>query len=62
MLVTISGASATVSVRRFSTQFQQFGTEAPSAPEVLRIAPDLAPQPWHLRIATGGRARICGLR
>jgi hypothetical protein len=50
-----------VGVRRFSSQFQQLGTIAPARQTTLRISPDLAPQPWHVRIATQGTATVCGL-
>jgi hypothetical protein len=56
-----ASAPATVSVRRFSTQFDQLGALAPDTSAILRIAPDLAPQPWHLQIAANGPIVACGL-
>jgi hypothetical protein len=59
-LAAQSGA-ATISVRRFATQFQALGTLAGGASAVLRITPDLAPQPWHVQITSSGAATACAL-
>ena len=61
ILLRDASAPATVSVRRFSTQFDQLGALAPDTSAILRIAPDLAPQPWHLQIAADGPIVACGL-
>jgi hypothetical protein len=62
LLLSIGDVSASVGVRRFSTQFQQLGTIAPRARATLRVTPDLAPEPWHLRISADGPLVACRLR
>jgi hypothetical protein len=59
--VTAEGGPATVAVRRFADEVHPVGTLAASASAVLRIGPDLAPQPWHARVAPADRATVCGL-
>ena len=59
--LTAEGEPATISVRRFADELRPVGTVAASAPALLRIAPDLAPQPWRLRIAPAERATVCGV-
>ena len=59
--VTAEGGPATVAVRRFGDEVHPVGTLAASASAVLRIGPDLAPQPWHARVAPADRATVCGL-
>jgi hypothetical protein len=59
--LTAEGGPATVSVRRFADEFRPVGTVAASAAAILRIGPDLAPQPWHARVAPADRATVCGL-
>jgi hypothetical protein len=61
LLVTGEGGLVAVGVRRFADEFQAVGTVAAGASAVLRIGPDLATQPWHLRVAPTERARVCGL-
>ncbi len=51
---------ASVGLRRFSAgQFEPLGTLAPGRSALLRIGPDAATQPWHVRIAPAGAARVC---
>jgi len=59
--LTAEGGPATVSVRRFADEFRPLATVAAAASAVLRIGPDLAPQPWHARVAPADRATVCGL-
>jgi hypothetical protein len=61
LLLTADGGPATLSVRRFADEFQPVGSLAAASPTTLRIAPDLANQPWHLQLAPGERATVCGL-
>jgi hypothetical protein len=61
LLVTAQGGPVEAGIRRFGDEFQSIGTLAPGASAVLRIRPDLAPQPWHLRVSPGQRVRVCGL-
>jgi hypothetical protein len=61
VVVTAEGGPATVSVRRFADEFQPAGKLASSATAMLRIGPDRATQPWHVRVAPAGRARVCGI-
>jgi hypothetical protein len=53
--------SATVGVRRFADEFQPIGTVDASSQATLRIRPDLAARPWHVRVATTTPAMVCGL-
>jgi hypothetical protein len=61
LLVTSEGSPAAVGLRRFAEEFQPLGSVASGASAVLRIGPDLATQPWHLRVAPTDRAMVCGL-
>jgi len=61
LAVRAGGASATVSVRRFSLQFDQLGTLAPGASASLLIKPDLASEPWHLQISAASGFQACSL-
>lgn len=61
VVVTARGGPATIGVRRFADEFQTVGTLAASSSAVLRIGPDLAAQPWHIRVAAVGGATVCGL-
>jgi hypothetical protein len=56
-----SGGDATVGVRRFGSTFQPSGTLASGGAAIIRVAPDDAPQPWHLQLVSAGRATVCGL-
>ncbi len=47
-------------IRRFASDFQSIGTITAQT-GLLRIAPDGASQPWHLRLAVEDRLRICGV-
>ncbi|MEA2333277.1 MAG: hypothetical protein QOH58_3415 [Thermoleophilaceae bacterium] len=57
------GAPSTVRLRRFSDTYpdKPLGTLAGGATATLSIRPDLAPQPWHLRVAPRGAVTVCGL-
>ena len=59
--LTAEGGPATISVRRFADELRPVGAVAAATPALLRIAPDLAPQPWHVRIAPAERATVCGV-
>jgi hypothetical protein len=64
LLLSARGGQATVSLRRFADGYPErpLGTLAPSAgAAALRIRPDLAEQPWHLRVAPAGSATVCSL-
>jgi hypothetical protein len=61
VLVTSEGEPVTVAIRRFADEYQSVGTLAASQSAALRIGPDGASQPWHLRITGAGRAAVCGL-
>jgi hypothetical protein len=60
---TARGGPADVALRRFAAGFpaEPQWRLAPSASAVLRIGPDRAPQPWHVRLAPEGRVTACGL-
>lgn len=56
------GSPATVQLRRFATgQAQTIGTLQPGEPVLLRISPDRASVPWHLRLLPGAAASVCSL-
>jgi hypothetical protein len=61
--LTVEGGSASVNLRRFGPDFfpPAVGQVHPGTPVTLRIAPDLATVPWHLRVAPAGRTTVCGL-
>jgi hypothetical protein len=59
LLLEVHSAPATLQIRRFATAFEPLGTLEPDQPALLRIAPDRAPEPWHIRVAPGGELRIC---
>jgi hypothetical protein len=61
VLVTAEGGPASVGLRRFADEFQAVGKVAPGATAALRIRRDLAPQPWHLRVAPTEQVTVCGL-
>jgi hypothetical protein len=50
-------------VRRFADGFpeQPLGTLAAGGSATLRIRPDRAEQPWHVRVASDRRVTACGL-
>ncbi|MDQ6841711.1 MAG: hypothetical protein M3025_04720 [Actinomycetota bacterium] len=62
LLLRAGTVPATVSVRRFSTQFNQIGTLAAGASGTLQITPDLSPRPWHLQLNADGPLLACGRR
>lgn len=55
------GGPVTVSVRRFATTFPDRPLTTASGPGVLKIDPDRAPQPWHVRLAPAARVDACSL-
>jgi hypothetical protein len=61
LLLGTSGASATVSVRRFSSHFFGLGTLSAGGRATLHAAADLAPQPWHVQLTGDGPLTACGL-
>jgi hypothetical protein len=61
VLIRNGNAPAMIGVRRFATQFEPLGTLAATAQGVLRVAPDLAHQPWHVQITAGGPVIVCDL-
>jgi hypothetical protein len=61
LLVRSGAAEATVSVRRFGSQFLTLGTVAPGAGATLVIKPDLAPQPWHAQVTAASSFSVCSL-
>jgi hypothetical protein len=59
--VVINSTSAvTIALRRFATAFAPLATVRPGASARLAIAPDRAPQPWHVQLAGDGVIRVCG--
>jgi hypothetical protein len=61
LLLAAHEGPGAVGVRRFADGFQPVGTIAATAPATLRIRPDLATEPWHLRLAPTGPATVCRL-
>lgn len=61
LLLRTGGTPATVGVRRFSSQFTSLGTLSAGARATLHVAPDLAPQPWHVQMTGDGPLTACGL-
>jgi hypothetical protein len=59
--LTAGGGSATLLVRRFADEFRAIGTLAAPTPAAMRIAPDRAPQPWHLEVVPMDKISVCGL-
>jgi hypothetical protein len=62
LLLTTQGGSGAVGLRRFADGFEPVGTVGSTVPTTVRIRPDLATEPWHLRLAPTGPAAVCGLR
>jgi hypothetical protein len=65
VVVTASDeGGAEVMVRRFADGFPEdpLARIAPGGSGLLTIRPDLAPQPWHVRVAPEGRVTACGAR
>jgi len=61
LAVVAVDAPVTVSVRRFADGFHPLASLAPGASATLKIRPDLAAAPWHMRVVSTGRATVCGL-
>jgi hypothetical protein len=61
VLVTSEGQPVSVAIRRFADEYHPVGTVAASQSAALRIGPDAASEPWHLRITGAGRAAVCGV-
>jgi hypothetical protein len=59
LVVRSPRAVATVSLRRFASQFASLGTLAPGAAATLSIRPDLSSVPWHAQISAVGPFSIC---
>jgi hypothetical protein len=55
------GGPATVSLRRFAVTFPAEPLARVSSTAGLRIGPDRAPNPWHVRLLPSGRVTACGL-
>ena len=61
VLVRAQDGVAMVAVRRFAQTFQPLGHLQPGSAATVRIAPDRSFAPWHVQLATPGRATICAL-
>ena len=61
-MLTAGGGGATVTVRRFADGFpdEPLGRISPGGSGLLAIRPDLATQPWHVRVAPEARVTACG--
>jgi hypothetical protein len=61
--LTAVGGPANVSIRRFAATFpdQPLARLVASGSGVLRVAPDRAPQPWHLRVAPEASVKACNI-
>jgi hypothetical protein len=64
LLLTASGAPATVSVRRFAVTFPRapLARLAPEGSGTLRPGRDRATQPWHVRLISEAGVSACSLR
>lgn len=61
VLVRSDSGLAMVAVRRFAQTFQPLGHLQPGDAATVRIAPDRSFAPWHVQVATPGRATLCAL-
>jgi hypothetical protein len=61
VLVKADGGPLAVAVRRFADEFHPLGNVPTGVSAGVRIAPDRAAQPWHLRLAPASGATVCGL-
>ena len=61
LLIRAQASPAKVAVRRFADEFQPVGVVPSRSSSALRIGPDLAAQPWQLRVVTNTDAAVCGL-
>jgi hypothetical protein len=63
LLLTAAGGGATMTVRRFADGFPEepLARIAPGGTGRLAIRADLAPNPWHVRVAPEGRITACGM-
>jgi hypothetical protein len=63
LVMTAENAPASVALRRFAVSFAPEPTVrlAPGGSATLRPPQDDVEQPWHVRVATQGAARACGL-
>jgi hypothetical protein len=61
LLIRAEGGPATLSVRRFGDFFQRgpLATVASGSAVHVRIRPDRAPQPWHVRVRARKAATVC---
>ena len=60
LVLSASGAPATIELRRFADQFETLGTLAPGHPQLLRIGPDLSVRRWHVRVISPSGVTACG--
>jgi hypothetical protein len=60
LLLRAINGPANVAIRRFGDAFEPLGTLQPGGSSVLRIAPDLAPQPWHVEVGPTAGLVACG--
>jgi hypothetical protein len=51
LIIRPGSSPTTVGVRRFSSSALPLGTVAPGTEAGMLVKPDLAPQPWHVRLA-----------
>ena len=58
VLVRSDSGLAMVAVRRFAQTFQPLGHLQPGDAATVRIAPDRSFAPWHVQLATPGRATL----
>jgi len=63
VLLRAHGGPATVALRRFADGFpaQPLGTIGAGGSATLRIEPDLADRPWHVRVASERPVAACGV-
>jgi hypothetical protein len=61
VLVRAQDGVAMVAVRRFAQTFQPLGHLQPGSAATVTIARDRSFAPWHVQLATPGRATICAL-
>jgi hypothetical protein len=59
--IRAGAAPAAIGARRFADQFSALGTLAPDSSGVLDVKPDLAPQPWHVQVASNAPFSVCGI-
>jgi hypothetical protein len=60
--LTAHASPVTVAARRFGPSPAPLGTIAPGRSAIVLDRRDAAPEPWQLRLETGGAVRVCTLR